>query len=969
MTQNDHTALANGGELGRRMRAYDWASSPIGPVATWPIALRTLVGVILGAKQPMYAAWGADLTMLYNDAYATILGHKDADALGRPFLDVWSEIRDDLLPLVDRTLAGDSVHMEDITLMVERDGLEPEAHFAFSYTAVRDDHGRVQGLFCVCNETTELVMAGRRQAFRLELEDSLRGIDDADSLVRVAGRILGEHLGADRVGYGEVAPDGQSVLIDSAYSHGVGELHGEFTIDSFGKEAGDRLRRGETVAVGDVQSLDDGDQALWGQAQARSYVSVPIMRVGKLAATLFVNQATPRHWSVEDVGLIGTVAARVSDAVQRARAEEEARGSAARFRTLTQAIPNQVWTARINGSIDWFNERTADYLGSTDTAFGFHGWGAIVHPEDRPIADERWSAALASGDVYEAELRLRRMDGQYRWHIVRGVPDRDFGGKVVRWVGTNTDIDDQKRAELDLAAAKAAAEEANLAKSTFIANMSHELRTPLSAIIGYSEMMAEDIADGCSAEDMAGDLSKVENNARHLLGLINDVLDLSKIESGKMEAYSEDFEVEPMLRDVATTVDSLVAKKGNTLALEIDPRIGKAHTDLLKLRQILLNLLGNAAKFTENGTITLAARRQSPSESGHGGDALVFEVRDTGIGMSQEQLTRLFQRFTQADTSTTRKFGGTGLGLSLTKAFSEMLGGAVSVQSEEGAGSAFTLTLPAWFEADDAAEADPEPETIDPVPAQSLVLVIDDDADQRTLMTRFLNREGFEVQTAADGRTGLALAKKLKPRAVLLDVLMPGVDGWSVLTQLKADPELGRIPVVMVTSVDQRGLAASLGAAEYMLKPVQWDRFRTVMDRFRTSQGSILLVEDDAEARGMIRGMLEDDGWLVTEAGNGREGVEQAATHRPDVVLTDLNMPVMDGFDFLEEFRQVAGCADVPVVVLTARDLTRDDRKRLRGANQILNKGDMSMRGIAERLYRLADTTSRAGAVGEAASD
>ena len=967
MTQTDHIALANGGELGRRMRAHDWASSPIGSVETWPIALRTLVGVILGAKQPMYAAWGPDLTMLYNDAYATILGHKDADALGRPFMDVWSEIRDDLVPLVDRTLAGDSVHMEDITLMVDRDGLEPEAHFAFSYTPVRDDHGRVQGLFCACSETTEVVMAGRRQAFRLELEDALRGIDDADSLVRIAGRILGEYLGADRVGYGEITPDGQSVLIDSAYSHGIGELRGEFPIDSFGKEAGDRLRRGETVAVADVQSLTDGDQALWGSTQARSYVSVPIMRVGKLAATLFVNQATPRHWSIDDVALIRTVAARVSDAVQRARAEDEARSSAARFRTLTQAIPNQVWTARTNGSIDWFNGRTADYLGSTDTAFGFHGWGVIVHSEDRAIADERWSAALASGDVYEAELRLRRVDGEYRWHLVRGVPDRDFGGKVIRWVGTNTDIDDQKRAELDLSAAKAAAEEANLAKSTFIANMSHELRTPLSAIIGYSEMMAEDIADGCSAEAMADDLSKVENNARHLLGLINDVLDLSKIESGKMEAYSEDFEVEPMLREVAITVDGLVAKKGNTLALEIDPGIGTAHTDLLKLRQILLNLLGNAAKFTENGTITLAAHRQP--HAAHGGDALVFTVRDTGIGMSQEQLTRLFQRFTQADTSTTRKFGGTGLGLSLTKAFSEMLGGAVSVQSEEGAGSAFTLTLPAWFEADDAAEAVPEPETIDTVPAQSLVLVIDDDADQRTLMTRFLNREGFEVQTAADGRTGLALAKQLKPRAVLLDVLMPGVDGWSVLTQLKADPELSRIPVVMVTSVDQRGLAASLGAAEYMLKPVQWDRFRTVMDRFRTSQGSILLVEDDGEARGMIRAMLEDDGWQVTEAGNGREGVEQAGAHRPDVVLTDLNMPVMDGFDFLEEFRKVPGCADVPVVVLTARDLTRDDRKRLRGANQILNKGDLSMRGIAERLYRLADTSSRASAVAEAASD
>ena len=951
MTQNQHVAFADNDVLSQRMRAYDWKNSPIGPVERWPVALLTLVGIMLRAKQPMFIVWGPSFTLLYNNAYRAILGHKDGTALGRSFLDVWAEIRGDLVPLVERTLGGDSVHMDDITLMVDRDGLDPEAHFAFSYTPVHDDAQQVRGVFCACTETTEMVMAGRRQAFRLQLEDALQGVDDADAIVRTAGRLLGEHLGANRVGYGDVAPDGRSARLESAYTNGVGSLRGEFPIDQFGKRAGDRLRAGEIVCIPDVRLEADCNLKLWGLAQARSYVSVPIMRGGLLVATLFVNQSEPRQWSGEDVALMKLVAIRINDAVQRAQAEAEARNSALRFRSLAEALPNHVWTAEPDGSIDWFNERAASYLGTSDVAAVGRGWSRVAHPEDREVIDARWSAAVAfDHDVYEAECRIARGDGAYRWHLLRGVMERDFSGKVTRWIGTNTDIDDQKRAELDLVAAKAAADEANLAKSTFIANMSHELRTPLSAIIGYSEMMAEEIADGCSAEDVAADLSKVESNARHLLGLINDVLDLSKVESGKMEAFAEEFEVEPMLSEVATTAKNLLSKKNNVLALEIADGLGVANTDLVKLRQILLNLLGNAAKFTEAGTVTLSAHRTADPA----GDRLTFTVRDTGIGMTQEQLDRLFQRFTQADVSTTRRFGGTGLGLSLTKAFSELLGGGVSVESVEGKGSQFTLSLPVKLE----QPVDAEVPALAPVaaPSQNLILIIDDDVDQRVLMTRFLQREGFDVQAAADGRTGLALARQLNPRAVLLDVLMPGIDGWSVLTQLKGDPELADIPVVMVTSVDQRTLAASLGAADYILKPVRWDRFRLVMDRFRTAQGGLLLVDDDAEIRRIIRGLLEEDGWMVTEASNGREGVEQAALCRPDVVLTDLNMPTMNGFDFLEQFRKLPGCAQVPVIVLTARDLDRDDRRRLRGASQILNKGDISLRGLVERLHRLGET-------------
>ncbi len=502
-------------------------------------------------------------------------------------------------------------------------------------------------------------------------------------------------------------------------------------------------------------------------------------------------------------------------------------------------------------------------------------------------------------------------------------------------------------AKAEAEAAMESAEAANRAKSSFLANMSHELRTPLSAVIGYSEMMEEEVED-LGEEGLLKDIGKIKSNARHLLSLINDVLDLSKIEAGRMDTYAEEIDVAELVAEVKGTVGGLVARKDNRFVIDLGRGLGTMRTDVVKLRQCLFNLISNAAKFTEAGHITLGVRRS--------GDALEFSVADTGIGMTQEQLGRLFERFAQADETTTRKFGGTGLGLALTRAFARLLGGDVSVESTPGAGTTFTLRLPAAIPSADV-EAEPETEVAPPTSGadRQTVLVIDDDPAQRELMSRFLERQGFSVRTAADGATGLALAHEIRPRAITLDVMMPQMDGWSVLGALKADADVAAIPVVMISFVNDAGLEAALGAADHVDKPVAWDRLKDVMDHLRGADGEVLVVDDDADVRGRLRATFERQGWTVTEAENGRVALDKVRHGPPRAVLLDLTMPVMDGFSFLHALRATPGCADLPVIVFSARDLSADDRARLAGADVLMSKTD-DLKAVAGELKALVPT-------------
>lgn len=520
----------------------------------------------------------------------------------------------------------------------------------------------------------------------------------------------------------------------------------------------------------------------------------------------------------------------------------------------------------------------------------------------------------------------------------------------------------------ELMVARDQALESNRAKSTFLANMSHELRTPLNAIIGYSELIEEEMVDE-GEDEFVPDLKKIQTAAAHLLTLINDILDLSKIEAGKMELFMEPVDVSTMVSEVTSTIMPLIEKNGNRLEVKCPDWIGSMQTDLTKTRQILFNLLSNASKFTLKGLVKLDVDRRVEN----GDEVVSFTITDSGIGMSSEQLIKLFKDFSQADSSTTRKFGGTGLGLSISRRFAQMLGGDITVTSQISVGSSFTLKLPVNRE--HVPQLEPAAPTThrtkrtgktQPMHAfAGTLLVIDDDPSARELINRFMLKEGYTVYTADDGEMGLKMAREIRPDVITLDVMMPRMDGWSVLNALKSDPQLASIPVVMLTMVSDQNMGYALGAADYVTKPIDRDRLVRILKRYECSLPGcdILVVDDEPQIREIIERTMQKEGWNVQQAQDGVEALDIVRQKPPQLILLDLMMPRMDGFEFLSELRKLPIGRDLPVIVVTAMDLSSGDHQRLNGSvEQILQKGaysqDQLLIEVRELVKELARKTS-----------
>lgn len=517
--------------------------------------------------------------------------------------------------------------------------------------------------------------------------------------------------------------------------------------------------------------------------------------------------------------------------------------------------------------------------------------------------------------------------------------------------GFNAMLSAVKESDEKMKEARQVAEAANIAKSQFIANMSHELRTPLNAVIGYSEMLQEEY-DELNPEETLSDLGKINAAGKHLLNLINDVLDLSKIESGKMEIFNETFDIPKMLHHVLSTVEMLVKQRGNELKFSCDESVGLMHADLTKMRQILLNLLSNASKFTDHGSVSLEVTGFE-----HKNAAWVrFIISDDGIGIPLEKQHLLFHAFKQVDGSTTRKYGGTGLGLVISKRFIEMMGGSIQLCSAPGQGTTFTVELPTKI----AAPRSPDvTTTAEKMPAEkpATILVIDDDMTTRELLTRHIGKLGYHVVVAETGQKGLELAQHIQPDAITLDVMMPGMDGWMVLTELKKHEELQHIPVIMLSMVENQELGYSLGASEYLLKPIDQQQILRVLQKYRAVKQHdylIMVVEDDQMTRDLTKEMLQRHGWHVTLASNGKIALSMAEQRPPDLILLDLMMPEVDGFEFIARLRRQEKLKNIPVIVLTAKDLTQADRLYLtESVNAIFQKGAYHRDDLSTQLQEL----------------
>ncbi len=493
-------------------------------------------------------------------------------------------------------------------------------------------------------------------------------------------------------------------------------------------------------------------------------------------------------------------------------------------------------------------------------------------------------------------------------------------------------------------------------KDAFLGNVSHELRQPLNALFGFTQLLEfSDLDDG-----QRQDLGKVRKEAQHLLDLINDILDYQKIIMEGLELEPDAIDLRAFLDELHDSIAAAAAKGDNRLVVQCDGCPDQIRNDRKRLRQVLVNLLGNACKFTRNGTITLRARRDRKD----GRDWVLFDVSDTGRGMKPDEMARLFTKFAKLSAKEGNP-GGTGLGLVISKGLCELMGGTITVDSRFGAGTTFTVRVPARVD-------EPPPAATEPPPAAApglseaaaggppggardrpLVLVVDDDAAVRELIARFLGDAGMETVGAADGGAALAEARARRPDVITLDAVMPGLDGWEVLSALKSDPATAAIPVVMVSFLEQRERGFALGAADYVVKPIDWTRLAAVIERHLDGRrdAAIMVVDDDESTREILRRTLQADGWEVWEAGNGREALELLAARKPALILLDLMMPVMDGFEFIDEYRRHPRWHTIPVVVVTARDPSADEKRRLEGSVvRILQKGAADQGQLLEQI-------------------
>jgi signal transduction histidine kinase/DNA-binding response OmpR family regulator/uncharacterized protein YigA (DUF484 family) len=741
------------------------------------------------------------------------------------------------------------------------------------------------------------------------------------------------------------------------------------------------------------------DESIKGSAITQSMLVVPLIIGGTVFGAIDLQDKRPDAFKEEDLRLLVTLAASMTVALENARLFEETQRHAREMSALTEVGSDISATLDLSDVLERIAAHALDLLDVSDSALflpdetgrtmkGFVALGTIaeqvmaitVHP-GQGILGHMWQnreaevindalsdtrAQTIAGTVTHPDERMMATPLLSGEDVVgmmavwrRGEPFDENDLRFLNGLSRQAAIAIQNaRLYSDAAAARAEAERANEAKSTFLANMSHELRTPLNAIIGFTRIVQRKSKDQIPQKQV-DNLGKVLSSGEHLLNLINTILDIAKIEAGRMDVTISKFPVGPLIEATANTTQPLL-KPGVKLHKDIAPDLPLIHSDQDKLRQIMLNLLSNSAKFTQEGAITIRARSD--------GEKLAVDVIDTGIGISEEAMGRVFEEFQQADSSTTRQYGGTGLGLPISKHLAQLLGGDLLLESEAGVGSTFTIVIPVDIEqvhADSQPAADESPGT-DSFPdrmaegladGSRLVLAIDDSADVIYMVKEHLAEAGFKVLGAQTGAQGLELARRLRPSAITLDIILPDMDGWQVLHALKMDPNTKDIPVILLTIIDKQALGLKLGAADYLVKPINHEALVASLERLvppADQERILLLIDDDRSVHDMVAQLLEMKPYRIETALDGLEALQKIQTEKPDAILLDLLMPRLDGFGLLAKLREEENTADIPVIVLTAKTLTSEEAAMLASTTQqVIQKQGLAAEDLVDELARV----------------
>jgi PAS domain S-box-containing protein len=818
-------ALSAGGQMGELVRDFDWSTTPLGPRDQWPASLKTTVAMLLHSRHPMFLWWGQDLIQIYNDAYVPSFGRgKHPAALGQPGRACWPEIWEVIGPQIDdvMTRAKPSWH-EDALVPIYRNGSLEDVYWTYGYSPVFSEDGSVGGTLVVCTETTASVLdRKRRESEQAETE-------------RQRTRLL--HFFA-QVPAGVCILLGDALLFDfanAAYHKLVNreQLVGLPLLQALPELAGqglDVLLR-KVMATGEPfvghELLVRLDRAGSGAAEDRFYTFVysphrdPSETIDGIIVLVF--EVTEQ-----------VLARRTADELaQRLRASEE------QFHTLAESIPQLTWSAEPDGFIGWYNRRWYEYTGTTLEQMAGWGWKEVHDPEHLEAVIERWQRSLSVGEPFEMEFPLRRHDGVFRWHLTRAVPLRDPTGRIVRWLGTNTDIDDWRKLDLErkrlLASeqtARLAAEVASRAKDDFLTTASHELRTPLSAILGWARLLR---AGKLDPSGYLRAIETIERNANVQVRLIEDILDGARIASGNLHLEIRALDLTQLVNAALDAVRHAAEAKRIQLSVTLDPAAARVIGDPDRLQQVIWNLLSNAIKFTpKGGTVTLTLERS--------GTNIVLRVKDDGQGISTSFLPFVFDRFRQAEGSTTRRHGGLGLGLALVRHLVEAHGGNVCAESEgEGRGATFTVSLPVQAVYRDELRAS---ERKTPVSQQSTanlanlrgasILVVDDEPDARELVAKVLELHGAHVTMAASAASALTLLSERRYTALVSDVGMPEHDGYELMRRVRTSggETLAALPALALTAYareEDRRLALAAGFNDHVAKPVDPDELAQLL--------------------------------------------------------------------------------------------------------------------------------------------